>query len=235
MDHKTPGFSHGRLMRAASIAQDVAISSSLKDHYRLVVMGSSRVGKTAIIKRFLYQSFTAEYKPTVEELLTTEYDVRGAILKLDILDTSGSYEFPAMRHLAISSGDAFVLVYSIDDADSFEEVRRLRDSVLEIRSSGVPIVVAGNKSDLEEKRSVRKELAETLVCIDWEHGFVESSAKDNINISTIFKELFLQGHLDCPKPSFPPSRGRRSSLPVNAIPVYFKGKHSPKRSSCALS
>ncbi|XP_013789451.1 dexamethasone-induced Ras-related protein 1-like [Limulus polyphemus] len=230
-----PGFSPGRLNRAASIAQDVEIRSSLKDQYRLVVMGSARVGKTAIIKRFLYQTFPIEYSPTVEELHSMEYEVGGAIFKLDILDTSGSCEFPAMRHLAISSGDAFALVYSIDSNESFEEVRRLRDSVLEVRSSNVPIVVVGNKSDLEGKRVVQKELSETLVCIDWEHGFVESSAKDNVNITNIFTEIFLQSHLDCPKTSLPSTRMRRGSLPVNAFPLRFKGKPAAKRNSCAVS
>ncbi|XP_076338655.1 ras-related protein Rap-1b-like isoform X2 [Tachypleus tridentatus] len=231
---KMLSFPPDRLTRAVSIAQEVEIKPSMKDQYRVVVMGSSRVGKTAIIKRFLDQIFPEEHVPTIEELYTTEYKIGGVLFKLNILDTSGSYEFPAMRRLAISSSDAFLLVYSIENTESFEEVRRLRNSVLEARSSSVPIVVVGNKNDLEENRLIRKELAETIVCIDWEHGFVESSAKNNTNVTNIFRELFSEYHLKCEKPPTT-TKGRRRSLPVNIIPLYFKEKPILKRNSCGVS
>lgn len=76
-------------------------------------------------------------------------------LTLDILDTSGAYEFPAMRALSISSADAFVLVYDVTDATTFEEARALRDQIHETKcSTNVPIVVVGNKIDLTGNREV---------------------------------------------------------------------------------
>lgn len=80
-----------------------------------------------------------------------DFNVAGVRLTLDILDTSGSYEFPAMRALCMQSADAFILVYDITDADSFAEVRALRDQIHETKqSTAVPIVVVGNKKDLAE-------------------------------------------------------------------------------------
>lgn len=80
-----------------------------------------------------------------------DFNVNGVRLTLDILDTSGEHEFPAMRALSMQSADAFILVYDITDANSFSEVRALRDQIHEIKeSTAVPIVVVGNKVDLAE-------------------------------------------------------------------------------------
>ena len=63
-------------------------------------------------------------------------------------------------HLLLT-GDIFLLVYAIDNIDSFKEVQRLRDAIIETKQitykTGkiiVPMVVAGNKSDLEEDREI---------------------------------------------------------------------------------
>lgn len=105
-------------------------------HSRIVVLGGSKVGKTAIVQQFLYGSFPDVYSATVDEVHRTEFEVKGmGTLTLDILDTSGSYEFPAMQRLAISKADAFILVHSIDDPNSFEEIRRLRDLIFQLKCS----------------------------------------------------------------------------------------------------
>uniref|UniRef100_T1JY33 GTP-binding protein Rhes n=1 Tax=Tetranychus urticae TaxID=32264 RepID=T1JY33_TETUR len=166
-----------------------------KDKYRLVVMGASKVGKTAIIKRFLYDAFPADHNPTVEELHKSEYEIKGiGTVAVEILDTSGTFSFPAMRRLAINSGSAFILVYAINDKESFDEVTSLREMIAKTKGNNVPIVIAGNKIDLSESRIISKEMVE-FECIDWEVGFVECSAKNNDNITSIFQQLLLQAHL----------------------------------------
>lgn len=93
-------------------------------------MGSARVGKTSIISQFLYDKFLTRYRETVEELHRGEYELQdGASLTLDILDTSGAIQFPAMRTLSISTGGAFILVYAVDDEETWHEVVRLREQV----------------------------------------------------------------------------------------------------------
>lgn len=165
---------------------------------------------------------------------TGEYELNGASLTLDIVDTSGSYPFPAMRRLAISTADAFVLVYAIDDPESFEEARRIHDQIVELRSAQAPVVVVGNKCDLTSGRRVRREVAETMIAIDWEHGFVEASAKDNVNILSIFKELLVQAKI--PYDLNPAViNKRRRSLPVYPTSPSMKDKALLKRNSCAVS
>lgn len=122
--------------------------------HKIVVLGGAKVGKSSIISQFLYGNFTTKYKRTVEEMHREEFNVNGVRLTLEILDTAGSLEFPAMRALSISSGDAFILVYSVIDPKSFEEARIIRDQILEIKgSAAVPIVVVGNKIDLMDEHN----------------------------------------------------------------------------------
>lgn len=131
----------------------VSSSGNLSNNVRhkIVVMGAARVGKSSLIGQFLYNTFSPKYKRTVEEMHHGDFSVQGVHLTLDILDTSGSLEFPAMRALSMSSADAFILVYDVNDAATFEEVRAIRDQIHETKASTVvPIVVVGNKVDLAD-------------------------------------------------------------------------------------
>lgn len=93
-------------------------------------MGSAAVGKSQIISQFLYEKFSCRYRATVEELHRGEYDLPDdSSLTLDILDTSGAFAFPAMRDLSISTSNAFILVFSVDNEESWNEVAVLRELV----------------------------------------------------------------------------------------------------------
>ena len=164
-------------------------SESGKATYRVVVLGSSMVGKTSIISQFLYDSFISGYKETVDEMYHGEFDVGGCELALNIQDTGGSYvdDFPAMVGVSLASADAVLLVFSVADLHSFEEVARLRDLLQSVKGEETPIVVVGNKTDLP--REITKEEVEATVMLDWENGYMECCAKDNINISAVFKEI----------------------------------------------
>lgn len=71
---------------------------------RLVLLGSNKVGKSAIVSRFLYDQFDGTYTPTVENFHRKIYKIRGETYRLDILDTSGFHPFPAMRRLSYVTG-----------------------------------------------------------------------------------------------------------------------------------
>ncbi|XP_043281779.1 ras-related protein Rap-1A isoform X2 [Venturia canescens] len=227
--------------------------------HKIVVMGAAKVGKSAIINQFLYNTFSPKYKRTVEEMHHGDFNVSGIQLTLDILDTSGSYDFPAMRELSIRSADAFVLVYDVNDVSTFEDVQALRAQILNIKGV-VPIVVVGNKVDLvleddEElagEFQVNTQRTRELVITEWDNGFVEVSAKKNININQVFKELLVQAKL---KYNLSPAlrRRRRQSLPPPQhlssrsssahVPSatqlqhlqQIRERHEGKRNSCILS
>lgn len=156
----------------------------------MVVLGSAGVGQTSIINQFMHKTFTEKRKRTIKELHRHMIEFERMSVEIDILDTSGYYEFPGMRRLAISTGDAFILVYSVDNDGSFEYVASLRDEIKEEKQSeDYSIVVVANKNDLDRKLYGDHIVDELMVCIDWKVKFVTTSAKTGENIDVVFHTL----------------------------------------------
>jgi small GTP-binding protein len=80
---------------------------------RLVVLGSSKVGKTSIVSRFLNNKYDETYTPTIEDFHRKIYKIRGEAYRLDILDTSGNHPFPAMRRLSFITGKTFIILNGV--------------------------------------------------------------------------------------------------------------------------
>ncbi|XP_045903122.1 GTP-binding protein Rhes-like [Micropterus dolomieu] len=201
---------------------------------RLVFLGAAKVGKSALICRYLHDRFEHKYTRTVEELYVLEYDTAGSgKMRLEILDTSGSYSFPAMRELCIRHSDAFALVYAVDDPGSLEEVRRLRDEILELRGDkGAPITVVGNKADLTETEGRVLLAADVMATVEgeWDANFVEASARTGGNTLGVFRALLQQVNL--PHRLSPTVCKRRDTLPR---PAVKKRPPLQKNNSCVLS
>ncbi|XP_054089177.1 GTP-binding protein Di-Ras2-like isoform X2 [Zeugodacus cucurbitae] len=114
---------------------------------------------------------------------------------VDILDTSGDMQFPAMRRLSIATAYAFMLVYASTSASSFQCVKQCFEEIREQRADfeDIPIVIAGNKSDLANThREVRLEEVTDWVYCELPRlraKVLECSAKEDQNVTDLFKTL----------------------------------------------
>mmetsp|Transcript_12280 Transcript_12280/g.13580 ORF Transcript_12280/g.13580 Transcript_12280/m.13580 type:complete len:194 (-) Transcript_12280:44-625(-) len=156
---------------------------------KIVVAGGGAVGKSALTIQFVQRQFITSYDPTVEDSYRKTVDLDGTPVVLDILDTAGQEEYSFLRDQYYKHGDGFLLVYSIIDQNSFTEITRFRDAIVRANDSDdVPIVIAGNKVDLEDARVVPNadghELGRNLKCKFW-----ETSAKTGVNVVHSFIEL----------------------------------------------
>eukprot|EP00768_Dysnectes_brevis_P006449 gnl/Dysnectes_brevis/508_a564_9104.p1 GENE.gnl/Dysnectes_brevis/508_a564_9104~~gnl/Dysnectes_brevis/508_a564_9104.p1 ORF type:complete len:190 (-),score=45.14 gnl/Dysnectes_brevis/508_a564_9104:103-672(-) len=157
--------------------------------YKIVIVGSGGVGKSAITVRFIQGKFVKKYDPTIEDFYRKQVEVDGQATMLDILDTAGQEEFSALRDAYMRNGHGFILVYAITSSTSFDDCRTLHEQILRVKEKdAVPLILVGNKCDLEDDREVKNEAGKSL-SEEFNCKFLESSAKDNVNIKEIFITL----------------------------------------------
>ncbi|CAL8330636.1 unnamed protein product [Lota lota] len=207
--------------RLNQLGQELRQDTFSKHHNckRIVVLGAPRVGKTSILRRYLRDGFVEEYKPTSEDFHRKLFRIRGETYQIDILDASGERSFPAKRRLSILTGDVFLLVFSLDDRSSFEEVCALRTEILEAKAklikisvpgqcATVPFVVCANKMDLPmSERAIPQ--TDLLQMLGEGCAYFETSAKESTNLDKVFEALAKQGGLPA---ETGPSQHRKVSL-----------------------
>lgn len=110
-----------------------------------------------------------------------------------------------LQYPFLIAGDVFILVFSLDNRESFDEVKRLQKQILEVKSclknktkesADLPMVICGNKNDHSEIfRKVRSDEGENLVSSDENCAYFEVSAKKNTNVDEMFYVLFSMAKL----------------------------------------
>jgi len=160
-----------------------------QDTYKLVVVGGGGVGKSAITIQFIQSYFVTDYDPTIEDSYTKQVVIDEKVARLDILDTAGQEEFSAMREQYMRSGEGFLLVFSLADRSSFEEIYKFHKQVLRVKDRDeFPMLVVGNKADLERNRQVSIDECMNLAK-QLKTPYIECSAKNRMNVDQAFFEL----------------------------------------------
>ncbi|XP_078356239.1 GTP-binding protein Di-Ras2-like [Oculina patagonica] len=167
--------------------------------YTLAIFGDSGVGKSSIVRHLVGEAYNHEHVPTVEEFYVKPITHRNKAYELHIIDTSGTYEFPAMRRIAIQKADAAIVVYSLDKPESFIKLDRYMEEIENCcadRNRKIPVIVVSNKSDIPNLSEPTFNNAYGLkisACVHlegkWRCQWLATSAKFNLNIEAIFHKL----------------------------------------------
>ena len=153
--------------------------------YRVVVLGSSGVGKSALTLQFVQNVFVERYDPTIEDSYRKELNDQG--ISLEILDTAGSEQFASMRDLYIRNGDGFMLVFSQTNPDSVEDLSPLISQIIKLKGAEAAILLVANKKDL----CVSVDILNTGIVLSnkWNYPLVETSAKNKKSVEKAFDEV----------------------------------------------
>jgi small GTP-binding protein len=189
------------------------------ESYKLVVLGSGGVGKSALTIQLVQGRFVLVYDPTIEDSYKKTVTVDGREVLLDVVDTAGQDEFKGMRQTYIRSGKGFLLVFALNDIRSFNALDEFqRDIRAGADRDDLPVVVCGNKCDLPE-RAVTREQAERL-CSEYGFTYFETSSKNNVNVTEAFLELARQMRAQNPDAAPP---GEAPAPPKEAEPAAGGG------------
>jgi len=165
--------------------------------FKLILVGDSAVGKSCLSIKATRNYFEDFYSPTVGfEFLTFCVKVEDKTVKLQIWDTCGQEVYRSLISSFYPSASLAIMVYSIDNEDSFSNIEKWLNDVKTQSNPDVRIFLIGNKADLEDKRKITRAQGEKF-CKDHNISyFTETSAKTGLNVQNVFmeaaKQLYIQ-------------------------------------------
>lgn len=166
----------------------VIMSKNIRE-YKLIVVGGGGVGKSCLTIRFVENKWNDYWDPTIEDAYVKKCVIDNEEAILSVLDTAGQEEYAAMREQYMRPGEGFLLVYSITDRSSFEELEVFYEQILRVKDRDYfPMIVVGTKCDAEFDRQVPSSEGRALAArLRGRH--IETSAKERINVDAAFIEL----------------------------------------------
>ncbi|KAL7716681.1 small monomeric GTPase [Entamoeba marina] len=165
------------------------MNNSNKHSIKIFTFGNPSVGKFSILNRKIHGTFHEIFERQIDlDFQTSVYMDRQEFFLNIYVDTYCD-ELRAYFDASIRFSDAYVLVFAINNKISFyyieEFIKRIYLILDKDETEYIPICLVGNKCDLESDRVVSHEDVTNLVT-KWNISYLETSAKNNINIDNIF-------------------------------------------------
>ena len=157
--------------------------------FKLIFIGDSSVGKSCLTAKAVKNNFEEYYQATVGfEFLTFNMKVNDKVVKLQIWDTCGQEIYKSLISNFYRNSSLAVLVYAIDNKESFNHVENWLNDLKSQANPDVRIFLVGNKADLEEDRKISKEEGEKYKEDQHLDLFMETSAKTGHNARNVLVE-----------------------------------------------
>ncbi|CAG2177961.1 unnamed protein product, partial [Oppiella nova] len=101
--------------------------------YKVIMVGRDDSGKNALALQFMYNEFVEDYSPTKADSYRKKVILDDEEVQIDILDTAGQEDYPAIRDNYFRSGEGFLCVFSITKHESFTAVNEFREQILRVK------------------------------------------------------------------------------------------------------
>lgn len=204
---------------------------------KIVLAGSSGVGKTSIINRAFERTFSEDVKPTVGSgFRKGVFRIKNKKITMEVWDTAGQEQFNSMAPLFFTNAAAAILVYDITDHNSFDVLgktyiqmvndRALPNCVVGIVGNKVDLIKTGGSSDsgVYKQREVNYEEAESF-CEEIDASFhLEVSALTGIGVDSIFELIAENPNLQ--------NNSNKKSAPSDSVELNVTPTQKKKGCKC---
>ena len=153
------------------------------DKICLFTLGNSQVGKTCFILRYTKNTFNSTYISTIGiDFLAKVVSIpSGEKYKVLFYDTAGQEKYRSIAFNLMKGAEGIILMYDVTKRSTFEAITDWVQSIKEAKGENFPVVLIGNKCDLNEEREIDKEEGENEAK---KNGFLffETSNKEGTNV-----------------------------------------------------
>ena len=161
------------------------------EEIKIIMLGNSLVGKTSFIIKYIEDKFQENYIATLG-LDFKQKNIKlknGKEIRVRIFDTAGQERFKSVSLSFIKKANGIILMYDISNKSTFDALEVWMKSIKENANDKLPIILAGNKSDIsEDKRKVFYDEGNNKAN-EFKIPFFETSCKEGINIKEVFEKL----------------------------------------------
>ncbi|WXG43666.1 MAG: Rab family GTPase [Promethearchaeati archaeon SRVP18_Atabeyarchaeia-1] len=170
--------------------------------YKLIVIGDPGVGKTSLIRAQAGMLFRPEYIATIgADVITRIYGFRNQTIFLLIFDIAGQSLYDSVNDYFFSGASSALIVFDLTRRDTFDHIRDWSGEVRKRIPYPIPILLLGNKADLEQERKVSARDAREVAVASGVHDYLETSARTAANVDKAFLGLVARCIVEAPKDS----------------------------------
>ena len=162
---------------------------------QLLVIGDSSVGKTSLITRYTNGTFKEEYLATVGlDYYSKVEAINNQTINVKLWDTAGQERYKALTQNYFRNAEGVLLTFDVTNTDSFNNLKDWIGSIktnMESKNIFLPLIIVGNKIDMEDSREINKEDADKFAS-DNNYKYFETSAKTGEGVDDAIRDLVNQ-------------------------------------------
>lgn len=163
--------------------------------FKIVLVGNSQSGKTALVNKYVNNQFIASYKETVGiDFINKTIKVSNSTCKMQVWDTSGMKKFETIINAYYADCCAVIICYDSTKPFNLNEIKKYIEKVASQAKHNPNIILVATQCDVNPNYKInQRDLAEVKSCLHPNQPFAHfnASAKTGENVEAIFNHIAL--------------------------------------------